>query len=335
MTTRRYLDQRLRLRQLRAVDVVEAQGSLLRAAAALGISQPALTKTLHEAEDTLQIRLFERHARGVRPTAAGLVFVKAARRVLAELRRVNEDMDDLVSPGRGTLALGTLPAAASGVLPGVLSRLRALHPGIRIRLHQGRNEELLPLLAAGEIDMIVGRLYPPAVPDDFRRETLWSEPISVLARSGHPIFANGPVDAAVLRRYDLLLPTATQRVGQEIEHLLAQLEVVPNGALRSSSQSFTREMLYATDMISVMPQMMMLGDLLRGTLKVAPLPIAAPERPAGLILRRDQPLLPAPQAFEAGLRAYIAELAERGLGPITMGDSERENRDTTRCAPAV
>ena len=330
MTTRRYLDQRLRLNQLRAVDVVEAQGSLLRAAAALGISQPALTKTLHEAEDILQLRLFERHARGVRPTAAGLVFVKAARRVLAELRRVDEDMDELVSPGRGSIALGTLPVAASGVLPGVLSRLRELHPGIRIRLHQGRNEELLPLLAAGEIDMIVGRLYDPAIPDQFRRETLWSEPISVLARSGHPIFESGTVDAAALRRYDLLLPTISQRVGQEIEHLLAQLEVVPTAAMRSSSQSFTREMLHATDMISVMPQMMMLGDLLRGTLKVAPLPIPAPDRPAGLILRRDRLLLPAAQAFEACLRAYIGDLAERGLGPITNSDRKPAKSDTTR-----
>ena len=103
-------------------------------------------------------------------------------------------------------------------------------------------------------------------------------------------------------------------MGQEIEHLLAPLEVVPAAAMRSSSQSFTREMLHATDMISVMPHMMMLGDLLRGTLKVASLPIPAPDRPAGLILRRDRLLLPAAQAFEACLRAYITDLAERGLG---------------------
>jgi LysR family transcriptional regulator, pca operon transcriptional activator len=330
MKTRRYLDQRLRLNQLRAVDVVEAQGSLLRAATVLGISQPALTKTLHEVEDILQLRLFERHSRGVRPTQAGSVFVKAARRVLAELRRVDEDMDELVSPGLGSIVVGGLPVAAAGMLPGVLGRLRELHPGIKVRLHQGRSEELLALLAAGEIDMIVGRLYQPATPDGFHREMLWSEPISVLARSGHPIFESATVDAAALRNYDLVLPTISQRVGQEIEHLLSQLDVVSTAALRSSSASFTREMLHATDMISVMPRLMMLGDLLRGTLKVAALPIPAPDRPAGLILRRDRQLLPAAQAFAACLRDYVADLVKRGLGPITKSNRRGGESDTTQ-----
>jgi LysR family pca operon transcriptional activator len=330
MSTRRYLDQRLRLHQLRAVDAVEAAGSLLKAAAMLGISQPALTKTLREAEDILQLRLFERHARGVRPTAAGAVFVRAARRVLAELRRLDDELDEIASPGRGSIALGSLPVAASGVLPGVLSRLKETHPGIRIGLRHGRSEELLSLLATGEIDMIVGRLYEPATPDGFFRETLWSEPISVLARAGHPVFALGTVGVDALRGCDLVLPTISQRVGQEIEHLLSRLGLAPAAALRSSSDGFIREMLHATDMIAVMPRLMMLGDLLRGTLRVVPLPIAAPDRPAGLILRRDRPLLPAAEAFEACLRGYVADLGERGLGPIAGGDSLPGKSNTTR-----
>ena len=69
---RRYPDQRLRLSLLRAMDAVEAQGSLLKASVTLGISQPALTKNLQELEDILQRRLFDRHSRGVIPTAASV-----------------------------------------------------------------------------------------------------------------------------------------------------------------------------------------------------------------------------------------------------------------------
>ena len=97
MTSRRYLDQRLRLGLLRAVDAVATHGSLLKAATALGISQPALSKSLHELEELLQASLFHRHARGVRPTAAGLVFLRSARRMLAELRRLDEELDELVT----------------------------------------------------------------------------------------------------------------------------------------------------------------------------------------------------------------------------------------------
>ena len=80
---RRYLDQRLRLSLLRAVDALETHRSLLKASTVLGITQPALTKGLQELEDILQTRLFHRHSRGVRPTAAGLLFVQTARPILA------------------------------------------------------------------------------------------------------------------------------------------------------------------------------------------------------------------------------------------------------------
>jgi LysR family transcriptional regulator, pca operon transcriptional activator len=98
----------------------------------------------------------------------------------------------------------------------VLTRLKASHPKIRVRLQQGRMEDLLPLLAAGEIDLIAGRLYEPAVPDGFVREALWSEPISVLARAEHPIL-RGPVSVDEVRRYELVLPTVTQRVGRLLD----------------------------------------------------------------------------------------------------------------------
>src|SRR3954470_3900482 len=126
--TRRYPDQRLRLPLLRAVDAVDAHGSLLKASAVLGITQPALTKSLQELEDIVQARLFDRHSRGMRTTEAGLVFVQTARRILAELRRLDEELDQLSSPGGGTVALGALPVAAAGVLPGVLARLKTTDP---------------------------------------------------------------------------------------------------------------------------------------------------------------------------------------------------------------
>ena len=330
MATRRYLDQRLRLHLLRAVDAIDTQRSLLKASAALGLSQPALSKSLQELETTLQVRVFDRHSRGVTPTEAGTVVIASARRILAELRRLDEELDLLAQPGGGTVALGALPVAAAGVLPGVLTRLKATHPALGVRLQQGRTEELLPLLASGEIDLIVGRLYPPQIPDGFEREALWPEPISILARPQHPLFDAKRVTIAELRRYDLVLPTVTQRVGQEIETLLSVLDLAPTASLRSSSYGFIREMLLATDLISIMPRLMMAGDLLRGTLRVVPLPITTPDRHAGLILPRGRAMTPAGRAFVEGLRAYVAELAQRGIaGAITKPDTAPGISDKT------
>jgi LysR family pca operon transcriptional activator len=284
------------------------------------MSQPALTKTLHELEDIVQVRLFDRHSRGVRITEAGREVVRTARKVLAEISRLDEHLDLLSTPGGVSIAVGALPVAAAGLLPGVLARLKAQHPQIQVRLQQGRTEELLPLLAAGDLDLIVGRLYAPAVPDGFQREALWSEPISLLARADHPIFATAEITIADIERFGLVLPTVTQRVGQDTEHLLSMLGMNPAQSLRSNSYGFIREMMHDTDMLSVMPRLMMVGDLLRGSLRVVPLPVPAPDRPAGLILPRDRELPPAGNAFIAALRRYVDEISEQGLlPPIAAG----------------
>ncbi len=312
-------------------DALERHGSALKAAAALGLGQPAVTRSLQELEEIAGARLFERHPRGVRPTASGVVMIRLARRLLAEIRRADEELDAVGGVAGGSIAVGVLPVAAVGVLPGVLIRLRARHPALQVRLQQGRTEELLPLLAARELDMVVGRLYAPAVPDGFLREALWEEPISVMARAEHPVFAGPhPVTAPVLAGYDLVLPTVSQRVGQEIDHLIALLGLGHGAPLRSSSYGFIREMLLATDHLSVMPRSMMVGDLLRGALRVVPLPIPAPPRPAGLVLPAEPAPSPAASAFIATLRDYIAEIAARGFADMPNADSGAPRSDRTR-----
>jgi LysR family pca operon transcriptional activator len=328
---RRYLDQKLKLSLLRLADALDTHGSLLKAGAALGLSQPALSRGLRELEAVVGERLFERHARGVRPTEAGVVVIRLARRLLAELRRAEEELDAVGAAEGGAVAIGVLPVAAVGVLPGALIRLRKSHPTLRVRLQQGRTEELLPLLAARELDLVVGRLYAPAVPDGFLREALWEEPISVLARAGHPLLsAKGPVTATMLARHELVLPTVSQRVGQEIDQVLALLGLPRDVALRSSSYGFIRETLLASDSISIMPRSMMVGDLLRGALQVVPLPVPAPPRPAGVIRAAEPPPSPAATAFLRALEAHVAEIQALGFGDIREADSSRGRSDTTR-----
>jgi LysR family transcriptional regulator, pca operon transcriptional activator len=318
---KRHLEQRLRLQHFRVVDAVASHGSLLKAAAALNLTQPALSKTLHEAEDIVQAKLFDRHPRGMKPTAAGTTLIDAARRILAELKRLDEQLDVIGDPGKGPLALGVLPVAASGVLPGALAKMRAQHSHIRVRIEQGRTEELTALLAAGEIDLIVGRLYDPPAPDAFQREPLWSEPIAALVRTGHPILQHERVDPEHLRGYDLVLPTVSQRVGQEIDWILQRLGLESRVMYRSSSYGFIREILFDGDFVSIMPSLMMAGDLIRGSFQLVPLPMPPTVRLAGVIHPAGRALAAPARAFVQALRSFVDELAQRGLADITIGNS--------------
>jgi LysR family pca operon transcriptional activator len=177
---------------------------------------------------------------------------------------------------------------------------------------------------------VVGRLYAPAVPDGFLREPMWEEPIAVLARAGHPLLKAGQVTAAMLAGHALVLPTVSQRVGQEIDQLLAQLGLPRDVALRSSSYGFIRETLLASDSISIMPRSMMVGDLLRGALQLVPLPVPSTPRPAGIVRPADPPPSAATAAFIAALQAHVAEVAARGFGAMREADSSRKRSYSTR-----
>ena len=126
-----------------------------------------------------------------------------------------------------------------------------------------------------------------------------------------------------------MLPTISQRVGQETDRLLAQLGLSAEGALRTSSYGLIRELLLASDHIAVMPRSMMVGDLARGALRVVALPVDAAPRPAGLVLPADPPPGPAVTACVAALRGHLATLSRHMPKADT---SARQNDRTARPA---
>ena len=317
---RRYLDQKLRLHYLRVIDALEIHGSLLKASVALGVSQPALTKTLRDLEDLVGTQLFERHTRGVRPTSSGMVMVRSSRRILAELRRTEEDLDHLTNPFGGIAAIGALPVAASGLAPMIVSKLRSEKNDLRVRIEEGRTEELLPLLAAGQIDLIVGRFYEPSTGEAFAREQLWNDPLAIVARVGHPLIREPSTDMADWSAFELVLPVAPQRVAAEIDGLLDPLGLADTPTIWSTSYGFTREILLSSDAYTILPPMVMLGDIVRGALAAAPLPIPPAIRPAGIITLQGRPLNAAAATFIECLRADISLIVETHLSQL-LGDA--------------
>lgn len=318
MNASRALDQLLKFRQLRMVEALVRAPSLTRAAAELGVTQPALTKAVRELEDVLGEPLFERHARGVRPTAAGLALARFARTALAELHRFEDALDLQDEDQALNVAVGVLPVAAVGLLPEVVRRARAEQPAVRIRPVEGSTDALLGRLEAGEIDLIVGRLYSPATPDGFEREALYAEPVSVMARAGHPLHRLRRPAVKDIAAFDLILPEFSQRLGHDIDHVMSAVGLAAGpGALRSGSRGFIREMVLGSDMVTIMPRLLMGGDILRGLVRVVPLPAPALPRPAGIITNPRHGLSPGAKALAGLIRQSITHLASAGDIDIT------------------
>ncbi|MFO1295143.1 MAG: LysR family transcriptional regulator [Rubrivivax sp.] len=129
---------RLRTRQLLLAAALGRERHLGRAAAELGISQPAATRLLQELEETLGARLFERNARGMTPTPAGEVLVRYARQVLNDFGAARRELAALAAGLHGTLRVGSVPSAAAAAGAGARA-LQGAAPA-RGRGHRGGHQ---------------------------------------------------------------------------------------------------------------------------------------------------------------------------------------------------
>jgi LysR family transcriptional regulator, pca operon transcriptional activator len=310
---KRYLNQRLKLRHMRIVAAVASQGSLLRAAQALGLTQPALTKSLREVEDIVGVRIFDRHARGVHTNAYGEQLAAAAGKILDILRDVEDGFDVIDRRLGGVVVVGALPTSAAGVMPEVMRRMRASDPQIEVRVVEGRTNELSAALAVGDIDLVVGRLYSQV--DDggqFERVTLYDEPMAFIVGHQHPLAARDSVPVSDIARCQFSLPAVSLRIRADTQLFLEAIGLtLDEGGFTTTSQALLREILLDTELVTVMPSLMARGDILRGTLKV--LNVVAerspPPRPAGLLLRKGRALA----APAARFAAVLTECAQLGL----------------------
>ena len=304
---KRYLSQRLKLRHLRVVTTVASQGSLLKAAESLGLTQPALTKSLREIEDIVGARIFDRHARGMQVNGYGTLLADAARTILNTLRDVEDGFDRIDCRVGGTVIVGALPTAAAGVIPAVLRKMRIAEPDIQLRVVEDRTNELYASLALGDIDLFVGRLYSHAdAAGQFEQVPIYDEPMSFIVGHQHPLAERKGLSVGEISGHEISLPAATFRIGADTHAYLDMLGMKLGEGFTTTSLPLLREMLLNSELVTVMPWLMLKGDIDRGTLRVLDLanPGTPPPRQAGLVLRRDRPLTPPAARFVEVVTEY-------------------------------
>lgn len=177
-----------RLRHLQLLAGVADLGSLQQAAAQIGMSQPAATHALADIEALLGLPLFERHARGMRTTRGGQLMAECARGMLTTLRASTNSVAALRAGATGSLRLGAIPAASGGLLAERLPAYMLAHPDLHVEVQEGSREQLLPLAAGGNLDMLLCR-RPEAMPAGLEFVPLQQDAAVIVATQGHPLLA--------------------------------------------------------------------------------------------------------------------------------------------------
>jgi DNA-binding transcriptional LysR family regulator len=174
------------LHQLKYVTAIADTGSFTRGAERCQVAQSALSRQVAQLESELGARLFHRNNREVRLTAAGDVFVPAARRVLAEAARARAEVNDVLGVRRGHIRIGGTQTASRRLgLATQLGGFRKQYPGVTIAVCTGPRRELLDALSAGELDLVLAADGEPAGDGVQARELPPAEPLVAVVSRDH------------------------------------------------------------------------------------------------------------------------------------------------------
>ncbi len=213
-------------RDLQYFAVVAEHGNLRRAAEAIGISQPALSKTLRRLEKSAGTKVVKRTPKGVEMTAMGNALLAHAKRLQLAMDDVLKEVADLNGGRSGILRIGASFEAAELLLPAACEILMQRSPDVITKITVGTNEALIPALRNAELDLILSGI-PKAGERDFMQERLWDEVFIVCAAASHPLARRKRVGITDLAGERWTLASATTLSWQQVYRAFADNGLPP------------------------------------------------------------------------------------------------------------
>lgn len=145
----------MELRQFTYVSKVAEYGSITKAAAALFISQPALSNYISKVEEDLGVRLFDRSANPLILTYAGEQYLKRTKQILTEMDDMDREMRDITHHMRGRMRIGFPSERIIYMLPLILAPFKKQYPGIEVIVVSGPGNRLVEQLRNGDVDFVM------------------------------------------------------------------------------------------------------------------------------------------------------------------------------------
>jgi len=269
------------LRSLRSLVAIAERGSFAVAARALNMSQSAISTHIKSLEHEIGVKLFDRQRRPPALNERGLAMVARAREIVSLYTAMGgavADPDDL----SGTLSIGAVPTALTGILPGVLANLRKSHPRLQARVSSGLSGDLAFRAARGEIDCAL--ITEPERPiEGTLARVVRVDSLVVLAPRG----VAGRTDRELIERHPFIRFNRQAWVGRAIEKSLRARDIAVREVMELDSLEAIEGMVAAGLGVSVVP----LGREARLGRGLRALPFGKPPLSRVLCLIERQPNL--------------------------------------------
>lgn len=304
----------LNLRLLHQAITLATYRSYARAAQALHLTQPALSRSIAGLEAQLGEKLFNRSPRGVELTAFGELVLARGRLLVdgaSELEREIKLMRGLES---GELRVGAGPYAAAMSVGRAIARLAAAHPQLRIDLMQGDLRATVDAVIAGRIELAVVELSLAEGEPRLVLEPLPAHRACAYCRAGHPLLDDARPTLDRILRFPFVGTRVPPRVARHFLAVAKRGTIDPDTGdylppLKVDNMPTAREVVLASDAVTAGPVALFADDVRAGRLARLPLPEQWGYTAYGFVARRGAVLSPAAEAFKNEVRAVEAELS--------------------------
>jgi len=303
------LSQTVTEAMLTALVAVARFGSEKAAAAAVGVTQPALNRNLHLLEHLAGAPLFTRSNRGTQLTEPGDLLLMHVKLALGEIRVADEELASLQGELAGLLVVGALPLSSGHLVPLATERTLRKHPALKIRIVDGTYETLSRGLRCADVNLIVGALRPDDSEPYSIHEPLFDDVPSVVVRAQHPLLQQPDMRTlSRLRDHEWIVPLAGTPSRELFERAFHSESVQPPVAqLEANSPSIVRTLLLSSDRLALVSHRQIQHELRQGILVILPVEVKLARRTIGIARLRNTEPSPGMLALLDALRAVSAE----------------------------
>jgi DNA-binding transcriptional LysR family regulator len=300
----------LNTRQLTLLVHLDKDPRLSSAASAAGLTQSAASKLLRQIETALDVRLFERHARGVMPTRYGEILLRHARLALSELVLADEGILALKSGLSGKAALGTVTHPGTSLIPMAVARMKQRHAGIVINVDVDSSRPLVQRLLQGSLDIVVGQEVDPQGADAVVYEPLaGDEPHAIIASAQHPLADRTDLQLEDLIGQPWILPPAGSLLRDRVAAKLVECGLpLPTNIVETASVPVITALLQQSNMIAALPEEAVQSLCKAGHLTMLVGNLTLGVGAFGLITRRNYKLSQAAQLMLSTLRELAGQV---------------------------
>ena len=309
-----FIRARLKTRQLLLLVALAEEGNIHRAAQVLNMSQPAASKLLKDLEDVLEVPLFERLPRGMRPTWYGETMIRHARMALASLNQAHDELTALKAGRFGQVGVGAITSPGLVLLPSAVAMVKQQHPNLRISLDVETSPVLLERLEQGKLDILLARLYAEHDKTNLRYEPLTEELVCTVVRPGHPLTGTAGLTLRDVVSAGWIVPPAGSVLRHRFELMFRQDGLAPPiNMVETAALLFITRMLQQSDMLAVLAADVAHYYAAHGVVSVLPLDMPCHMDSFGIITRTDRLPSPAAKLMMRALKAASLTLYGRKL----------------------